>query len=117
MDLTVFKYACISLIGVLISAISQVLLKKSAMKNYDSAIQEYVNLFVILAYAMFAGATLLSITAYQKIPLSMGAVMETTGYFYVTFFGITVFKEKVNIRRLLALGLIITGILIYAICG
>ena len=75
MDLTTAKYACFFLLGVLISAISQVLLKKSAMKNHDSTAGEYFNPFVILAYVLFAGATLLSVIAYQRIPLSMGAVL------------------------------------------
>ena len=42
-------YSCILLAGVFISAISQVMLKKSAMKSYDSKLKEYLNPMVISA--------------------------------------------------------------------
>ena len=62
-------YSCILLAGVFISAISQVMLKKSAMKSYDSKLKEYLNPMVISAYLMFVGTTFLSIVAYKGIPL------------------------------------------------
>ena len=41
MNSVVIKYSCILLFGVFISAISQVMLKKAALKKYDSVIKEY----------------------------------------------------------------------------
>ena len=108
-------YALFALFGVFISGISQVLLKKSAGRQYSSAIREYLNLLVIVAYAMFFGATLLSVYAYKGIPLSMGPILDATGYVYVTIFGITIFHEKLNARRILALVLIILGIVVYSL--
>ena len=46
-----FTYALFALFGVFISGISQVLLKKSAGRQYSSAIREYLNPLVIVAYA------------------------------------------------------------------
>lgn len=108
-------YAAFALFGVFISGISQVLLKKSAGRQYSSAIREYLNPLVIVAYAMFFGATLLSVYAYKGIPLSMGPILDATGYVYVTIFGITIFHEKLNARRILALVLIILGIVVYSL--
>ena len=110
-------YAGILLIGVFISAISQVMLKKAALKHYESKIQEYLNPLVVIAYVLFVGTTLLSILAYRVIPLSMGPVLEATGYIYVTVFGVTLFKEKLNWQKILALVLIIGGIAVYACFG
>lgn len=110
-----FTYALFALFGVFISGISQVLLKKSAGRQYSSAIREYLNPLVIVAYAMFFGATLLSVYAYKGIPLSMGPILDATGYIYVTIFGITIFHEKLNSRRVLALALIILGIVVYSL--
>lgn len=110
-----FTYALLALFGVFISGISQVLLKKSAGRQYSSAIREYLNPLVIVAYAMFFGATLLSVYAYKGIPLSMGPILDATGYIYVTIFGITIFYEKLNARRMLALVLIILGIVVYSL--
>lgn len=103
----------LALLSVFISAISQVMLKKAAMKKYASWIQEYLNPLVIVAYGLFFGTTLLEVYVYKGIPLSLGPVLEATGYIYVTIFGITIFKEKFNPKKVVALVLIIVGILVY----
>lgn len=115
MDTTVLLNAGINLFGVFISAISQVMLKKSAMQDHESAIREYLNPLVVFAYVMFVGSTLLSVIAYKGIPLSMGPILEATGYIYVTIFGVTIFHEKMNKKKVLALALIIGGIAVYSL--
>ncbi len=103
------------LLGTFISSVSQVILKKSAAKQYPSRIKEYLNPLVITAYAMFFGATLLSVLAYRTADLSLGAVFETSGYIYITVFGLIFFGEKPTKRKLAALGLIIAGTVIYTL--
>lgn len=115
MDTTVLAYAALNLLGVFISAISQVMLKKSAMREHSSAVAEYLNPLVIFAYTLFVAATLLSVIAYRGIPLSMGPILDATGYIYVTAFGVLIFHEKLNARRVFALALIIVGIVIYSL--
>lgn len=110
-------YACVLLGGVFVSAISQVMLKKAAQKTYDSKIKEYLNPLVIFAYILFVGTTFISIIAYKGIPLSMGPILESTSYLYVTIFGVTIFKEKLNKNRIIALLLILCGIAIYSLWG
>lgn len=117
MNKTVLLYSCVLLLGVFISAISQVMLKKAAMKKHDSVIKEYLNPLVIFAYVLFVGITFLSILAYKGIPLSMGPILEATSYIYVTIFGVAIFKEKMNLKKVVALGMIIVGIVVYAIAG
>ena len=117
MDKKMLLYSGILLLGVLIGAVSQVMLKKAAMRTYPSRIREYLNPLVIFAYVLFVGTTFLSIFAYRVIPLSMGPILEATGYIYVTIFGITLFHEKINRQKLIALILIIGGIVVYALLG
>lgn len=105
---------CLALFGVFVSGVSQVLLKRSALKSHDSALKEYLNPLVIGAYALFVASTLLSTLAYRVIPLSMGPILDATGYLYVTAFGILIFHESVNRKKLAALALILLGILIYS---
>jgi multidrug transporter EmrE-like cation transporter len=112
-----FSYACLMLLGVFISSIAQVLLKKAAQRQYDSVIKEYLNARVISAYVIFFAATFLSIFAYRVVPLSMGAILEATGYIYITVFSVCIFHEKINKEKLIALGLIIAGIVIYSLLG
>ena len=110
-------HALILLLGVFISSISQVLLKKAAMNKSDSLIKEYLNPKVIIAYVLFFASTLLSVLAYRGIPLSLGPVLEATGYFYVTYFGVKIFGEKLGRTKMAALILIISGIVVYALFG
>jgi len=108
-------YAGVMLFGVFISSLSQVMLKKAAAKEYKSVIEEYLNPLVIFAYVIFVAATLLTIVAYKVIPLSMGPILDATAYIYVTLFGIKIFGEKVNKRKIISLIIIILGIVIYAL--
>ena len=105
------------LFGTFISSVAQVLLKKASQKHYDSVLQEYLNLPVITAYAIFFAATFLSIYAYKVVPLSMGPIIEATGYIYVTIFCVTIFNEKINKQKIFALILIIGGITVYSVFG
>lgn len=112
MNKTVAVYSLFILFGTFISAISQVLLKKAALRTYPSKIREYLNPIVITAYLIFVIATLCSVIAYRGVPLSLGPVLETTSYIYVTIFGVKFFHEKVNKFKILALILIIVGIIV-----
>ena len=105
----------ILLAAILMGSISQVILKKSTFKHYDSVIREYINLPVILAYSIFLIATTMSVFAYGAIPLSLGIALETTSYLYITFFGVVIFKEKLTKQKIFSLALIILGILVYAL--
>ena len=105
------------LAGTFISAVAQVLLKKEAQVRHGSVIEEYLNPRVIIAYIIFFGATFLSIFAYRVVPLSMGPILEATGYIWVTIFGVTIFRERMNKTKIIALGLIIVGIVVYSVWG
>ena len=100
MNKTTILYSSLILIGTFISAISQVMLKKAALKEYDNPLNEYLNPYVIVAYSIFVLSTLLSIVAYREIPLSMGTILETTSYIYITFFGVKIFSEKMNLKKI-----------------
>ncbi len=109
-----FLYACVLLLGVFLGVVSQVMLKKAAMSTWPSRVREYLNPLVIFAYVIFVGTTFLSVLAYRGLPVSLGAVLESTSYLYVTAFGVLIFHEKLTGRRVLALALILGGIAVYA---
>lgn len=114
MNETMALYAGILLLGTFISAVSQVLLKKAALKTYDSKIKEYLNFPVVFAYSLFVMTTLMCIFAYRVVPLSYGPVLESTSYIYVTIFGVLIFKEKITKKKAAALALILAGIVLYS---
>ena len=109
------KYSCILLFSVLISAISQVMLKKSALKKYESRIKEYLNPLVIFSYGLFFLCTFISMYSLKVVPLSMAPVLEATSYIYVGVLSYIFLGEKMNKRQILGMALIIIGIVIFAL--
>ena len=110
MDSTLMLYSGVLMLGTFIAAVSQVILKKAAQKTYESPIREYLNFPVIFAYTLFVLTTFMAIFAYQVVPLSLGPVLESTSYIYVTIFGALFFGERPTPKKLAALGLILLGI-------
>lgn len=108
-------YSGILLLGTFISAVSQVILKKAALKTYSSKVREYLNFPVVFAYTLFLLTTFMCIVAYRVVPLSFGPVLESTSYVYVTLFGVLIFKEKITVKKAIALVLICAGIVVYAL--
>ncbi len=108
-----YIYVGIFLISVLVSSVSQILLKISAGKTYDSKIKEYLNAPVIIAYGLFFLSTVVTVLAYKYVDLSLGPVLEATGYIWVTLLGYLILKEKVSRKKLLGLVVIIVGIIVF----
>lgn len=108
-------FAMIFVAGVFISSVSQIILKKSAEREYPNKIREYLNVRVIFSYIIFFGATLCSILAYTKIQLSLGPILESSGYIFVAVMSRLFLKEKITKQKMLGLSIIIIGIIIYAI--
>ncbi len=108
-------YSAILIFSVFISAFSQVLLKKSALKSYDSFIREYLNLYVVPAYAIYFLAVFLDLIALRKVPVSFVPVAEASSYIFVLLFGRIFFKESFSKRKVLAMVLILAGIIVYVV--
>ena len=108
-------YVALYLLSTFLASVSQVLLKKAALREHKSLLAEYTDWRVVLGYGLFVGCSLLTMLAYKGVPLNVGPVLEATGYIYVTIFGVTIFHEKMNPKKISALVLIILGILIYAL--
>ena len=117
MSRDILLYAAIMLAGVFISSIAQVMLKKAAGEKHESFLKEYLNAKVIIAYLIFFGATLLGVYGYKVVPLSMGNILDATGYIWGTVFGVTIFKERLDRKKIIALILMLSGIVIYSVLG
>ncbi|MBP3772411.1 MAG: EamA family transporter [Treponema sp.] len=108
-------YSAILILSVFISALSQVLLKKSALKSYASFIREYLNFYVIPAYAIYFLAVFLDLLALRKVPVSFVPVAEASSYIFVLLFGRIFFKETFSKRKILAMILILAGIIVFVV--
>ncbi len=108
------KYILVYICSVFVASVSQIILKTSSGKKYDNIIKEYLNPRVIIAYSLFFGTTFISLYAYKGLPLSMGPILEATGYIWVALLSFLILKEKVTKTKMLGLAVIIAGIAIYS---
>ncbi len=102
------------LCSVLISSVSQIMLKVSANKTWPNRLAEYFNPMVILSYGMFFLSTILTMLALRYVPLSMSPILESTSYIFVSIMGYFLLKEKFSKRKLTGLGLILVGIFVFS---
>jgi len=108
-------YMALAILSVFVASVSQTLLKWESGREHTSLVKEYLNVGVIGGYGLLALSMLMTMFAYKKLPLSMTPAFESFSYIFVTVFGVTVFHERVTKKKLLALGIIIMGILVFAI--
>ena len=108
-------YIIVFISASLISAFSQILLKIAARNEYSSWIYEYLNVRVISAYVIFFLATLLTVYCYKVIPLSIGAMLEASGYVFVTVLGRIILKERVSGQKMIGMALVILGVVAVAV--
>lgn len=108
-------YVITFLISVFISAVSQIMLKKSADRQYESKLREYMNPRVIVAYGLFFLSSLLTVLAYKFVPLSLGPILEASGYIYVAVLGMIFLKERMSKKKLAGMLCILLGIIIFNI--
>ena len=108
-------YVCFLLFSNFVGAVSQVLLKKSALEKHQSFIREYLNAKVIIAYILFFGAVFIDLTALRFVPASFVPIIETSSYIFAIILSRIFFKDRINLKQALSIALIIAGILIYVI--
>lgn len=101
-------------ISVVLSSVSQVLLKKSSAKSYRSRGREYLNPYTLCAYGLFFLSSIMTAVAYKYVPLSKGQILEAGGYVYVSGFSVIFLKEHLKKQEILGILCIMAGIIIYA---
>lgn len=106
------KYIGLFLFSVFISAVSQILLKSSAKEQHESSWRDYLNWKVIVAYGIFFLSSLLTVFAYRYVPLSMGPMLEASGYIFVAVLGLLFLKERIGKRKWFGLSMILVGIIV-----
>lgn len=110
------KYIAVYLFSVFVSSVSQILLKLSADQKYENIIKEYLNPRVMIAYLIFFCSSLLTIFAYKFVPLSMGPILESSAYVFVTVLGYFCLHETIGRRKAVGMAVILIGIAI-SYCG
>lgn len=103
------------LISVILTSLSQVLLKISTEKQYKSVIREYINFKVIFAYSMFFITMFLNILALKYISMKSIQVFMALSYFCVLILSRVILKEKITKSKLIGNIIIIIGVVVFNI--
>lgn len=110
------KYGLIALAVVFAAACAQMLLKHGAGKGYTPWWRQYLNVWVIGGYTMMFAAMVANIWCmHQGLQLKELSIIESTSYFFVPALSWLIFKEPINGRKALAIGIIIIGVIVFFI--
>ena len=106
-------YFLIALSSVFIADISQIILKKSATKQYDVWYKAYLNFPVIFAYSLFVLSTVCSGIALTKLPLSLSPMWQSMGQIFVVVLSYFFLHEKITKEKLKGIAIIIFGFVFF----
>lgn len=102
-------------LSVLVASVSQLLLKKGALKKYPSFLREYLNPWVISGYILMSGSVLLSISGLKGVDFFNAPIMDSLGYVLVPVLSGIFFHEKITLRKSVGIGCIVLGMIIFYI--
>ena len=100
-------------VSALITALSQIILKKSANKTYKSIIFEYVNPYVLFSYACYVGVLVLNVFIYTKADYRFGVVINSMSTVFVMLLSHFILNETLTQKRVAGNIIIVCGILIF----
>ena len=103
----------LGILSVVIASFSQILLKKGAMKKYNSFIREYLNVYVLSGYFFMFGSVLLTMIVYRGMDFMNVPVLEAIGYVLVPVLSYLFFKESLTKKKIMGIACILAGIFIY----
>ena len=109
------KYVLLLILAVLVSSISQIILKKSSSKTYKSIIKEYLNVYVITGYGLMVLSTVLVVLGLKGVPYKNEPIIESLGYLFVMILSNRLLGEKITKKKVLGNVLILVGIAVYYI--
>lgn len=109
-----FFYYCLVIFDVFIASLAQLLLKSSTNDQHRSFFTEYLNYKVILGYSIMVISLLLNIYALSKgLQIKEVSIMESLSYLFVPVLSYLTFKEKISLRKIFSIGIIMVGVIIF----
>ncbi|MBR1996065.1 MAG: EamA family transporter [Paludibacteraceae bacterium] len=100
--------------SVFLAACAQMLLKQGAHQQYATWWRQYVNGWVISGYAIMFGTMIMNIYAMSKgVQIKELSIIESMSYLFVPALSFFIFKEKLTWRKIFAIAIIITGVIVF----
>lgn len=104
---------CVMVLCALLSAFSQILLKKSTLEKHSSFINNFLNAKVIIAYSIFALTLFMNIYAFTGIPYKLASVLNASAYIFTMLLSARLLKDKISWQCAIGNALIVIGIVVY----
>ena len=99
---------------IIISALLQIPLKKSASNPKHRGLRTYLNPVVLSVYAAFFAITFITTYLYKNVDLTLSTLLYKTEYIFIALFSVLFLKERITKRKLLGFVVIISGVLVYS---
>ncbi|MGG5316752.1 hypothetical protein IGI49_001449 [Enterococcus sp. AZ071] len=100
-------------LAVIISSISQIILKLGSKQSHESLIREYLNPHVIVGYTLMVVSTICIILSYRGVDYKNGPVIESLGYILVMILSSIFLNEKITKGKVVGNLVILIGIIIF----
>lgn len=109
-------YCIIVIFSVFAAACAQMLLKQGARKEYGSWWRQYINPWVLGGYVILFGSLLINIFCLgHGVKVKEVSTIESLSYLFVPCLSFLLFKERVSWRKVGAIAVIISGVVIFFI--
>lgn len=109
-------YYALVLLSVFAAACAQMLLKQGARQDYATWWRQYLNPWVVGGYAIMACSLVLNIFCMSRgVQAKEVSVTESMSYLFVPALAFFLFKERLTKRKVGAIIVIITGVIIFFI--
>ena len=107
-------YYIVVILSVLTASLAQMLLKKGATQQHDSFVSEYLNPWVIGGYTLMGISLIANIFAMSHgIQVKEVGIIESLSYLFIPTLSFLCFKEQIGWRKIGAVGVIMTGIIVF----
>ena len=107
-------YIALVILSVFAAACAQMLLKQGARHKYATFLRQYINVWVISGYVIMGCTMILNVFCLSRgVMLKEVSIIESLSYLFVPILSLIFFKEKITLRKILAIALIMVGIAIF----
>ena len=102
------------ILSVFLAACAQMLLKQGARQQYVTWWRQYANGWVMGGYAIMFATMMLNIFAMSRgVQVKEVSIIESMSYLFVPALSFVIFKEKLTWRKIAAIVIIITGVIVF----
>lgn len=104
------------ILSMILTCVSQILLKYSTTKKHESLLSVYLNLYVISSYIMLGISILVGVVVYTEMDYKYGPVFMSLNYCIIMIASRVIFNEKITRNKMIGNILIVVGVIIFALC-